>query len=279
LRALGLRGGGVSESVIDLFYRLSFFHFVAGLVGGIALLVRTYFNAKSALVRQQMKWVVWGTLLSVAPFILLYGVVYLFGASTDRWLTDIAVLPLILIPLAFGNSVVRYRLMDVDIVVRRAAVYALTTVAIALMIGAVVYIAGLYALVGEVAISELTLRVAGAVAAMTAIVMIAAPIKKLLQERTDRLFYGERYDMRNGLLDAMRIFDQTLIGPDFGVTLGDSLARVKEKFGEPAFILQEPGPGAGQNYIYPISQVGFQLARPAPGDQPRVVSLLIFNVK
>jgi hypothetical protein len=85
--------------------------------------------------------------------------------------------------------------------------------------------------------------------------------------------------MRNGLLDAMRIFDQTLIGPDFGVTLGDSLARVKEKFGEPAFILQEPGPGAGQNYIYPISQVGFQLARPAPGDQPRVVSLLIFNVK
>ena len=63
--------------------------------------------------------------------------------------------------MTFGNSVVRYRLMDVDIVVRRAAVYALTTVAIALMIGAVVYVAGLYALVGEVAISELTLRVVG----------------------------------------------------------------------------------------------------------------------
>lgn len=85
--------------------------------------------------------------------------------------------------------------------------------------------------------------------------------------------------MRNGLLDAMRIFDPTLIGPDFGVSLGDSLAKVKEKFGEPAMMLPEPGPGAGQNYIYPISQIGFQLARPAPGQPPRVVSVLIFNVK
>ena len=82
-----------------------------------------------------------------------------------------------------------------------------------------------------------------------------------------------------GLLDAMRIFDRSLIAPDFGVSLGDNLARVKEKFGEPAFILQEPVPGAGQNYIYPISQVGFQMARPSPDEQPRVVSILIFNVK
>lgn len=85
--------------------------------------------------------------------------------------------------------------------------------------------------------------------------------------------------MRNGLLDAMRIFDSSLIGTDFGVNVGDSMGRVKEKFGEPAFIVDEPQPGAGRNYIYPISQIGFQLARPAPGDQPRVVSVLIFNVK
>ena len=52
-----------------------------------------------------------------------------------RWLTDTAVLPLVLIPLAFGYSVVRYRLMDVELVVRRVFVYALTTLAIALMIG------------------------------------------------------------------------------------------------------------------------------------------------
>ena len=60
---------------------------------------------------------------------------YLLGAQTDPWLTDAAVLPLILIPLAFGYSVVRYRLMDVELVVRRVFVYVLTTLAIALMVG------------------------------------------------------------------------------------------------------------------------------------------------
>jgi hypothetical protein len=40
--------------------------------------------------------------------------VYLFGAPTDRWLTDVAILPLAIVPFAFGYSVLRYRLMDVS---------------------------------------------------------------------------------------------------------------------------------------------------------------------
>lgn len=89
--------------------------------------------------------------------------------------------------------------------------------------------------------------------------------------------------MRHGMVEAMRIFDSSLIAPDFGVNLGDDLPAVKKKFGEPAFILCEPtaqgGLSPGQNYVYPISQVGFQLARLNNNPAPQVVSLLIFNVK
>jgi len=202
---------GLSESFIGLFYKLSFAHFVAALIASALLLVRSWSTAKSAVVRQQMKWVIWGLLLAIAPFTLLYGVGYLFGKQTDPWLTDAAVLPLILIPLSFGYSVVRYRLMDVELVVRRVFVYALTTLAIALMIGSVVYLAGLYALGGDEGFSsgEITLRVVVAIVAMAAIVMIAAPVKNFLQEQIDRLFYGERYDMRNGLLDFGRTLSAT----------------------------------------------------------------------
>ena len=211
LRAFGITAGGVSESVVDVFYRLSFAHFIVGLVASCALLVRTYVTTKSALVRQQMKWVVWGTVLAVAPFTLLYGVVYLSGAATDRWLTDIAVLPLILIPFAFGYSVLRYRLMDVELVVRRVFVYALTTLAISLLIGLTVYTGGLYAFGPDHAASsgEITLRVVAAVAAMAAIVMVAAPVKNFLQEQIDRLFYGERYNLRHSLLDFGRTLSAT----------------------------------------------------------------------
>jgi hypothetical protein len=190
---------------------LSFAHFLAALVASVFFLIRTWAKAKSAVTRQQMKWVIWGSLLAVAPFTLLYGVAYLLGAETDPWLTDAAVLPLILIPLAFGYSVVRYRLMDVELVVRRVFVYVLTTLAIALMVGSVVYLAGLYALGGDESFSsgQITLRVVVAIVAMAAIVMIAAPVKSFLQEQIDRLFYGERYDMRHSLLDFGRTLSAT----------------------------------------------------------------------
>ena len=138
-------------------------------------------------------------------------VVYLFGAPTDRWLTDVAILPLALIPFAFGYSVLRYRLMDVELVVRRVFVYALTTLAIALLIGVVVYTGGLYAFGSDQRFSsgEITLRVVVAVLAMAAIVMVAAPVKNFLQEQVDRLFYGERYDLRNSLLDFGRTLSAT----------------------------------------------------------------------
>ncbi len=200
----------LSESFVELSWKLSFFHFVATLIASAALLVRTWVKAKSAVVRQQLKWVVWGSLLAIAPFTLLYGVGYLLGAQSDPWLIDAAVLPLVLIPLAFGYSVIRYRLMDVELVVRRVFVYALTTLAIAMLIGGVVYLGGIYAIGGEsFTANELTLRVVIAIVAMAVIVMLAAPVKGFLQERTDRLFYGERYDMRNSLLDFGRTLSAT----------------------------------------------------------------------
>ncbi|PYS70065.1 MAG: hypothetical protein DMF69_14775 [Acidobacteria bacterium] len=201
----------VTESLLGFFYSISMVHFVAALVASAVLLIQTFFTSKSTVVRQQVKWVVWGTALAIAPFTLLYAVVYLFGAPTDRWLTDVAVLPLALIPFAFGYSVLRYRLMDVELVVRRVFVYALTTLAVALLIGVVVYTGGLYAFGSgqEFSSGEITLRVVVAVLAMAAIVMVAAPVKNFVQEQVDRFFYGERYDLRNSLLDFGRTLSAT----------------------------------------------------------------------
>ena len=39
--------------------------------------------------------------------------------------------------------------------------------------------------------------------------MLSEPLKKFLQERADRFFYGERYDMRQGLLDFGKTLSAT----------------------------------------------------------------------
>ena len=86
--------------------------------------------------------------------------------------------------------------------------------------------------------------------------------------------------IRHGIVEALRVFDPYYVRPDFGVRLGAGLSEVKRKFGEPAFMLEEPGAvGAGQNYVYPISQVCFQVARKQPKGEPQLVSILIFSVK
>lgn len=101
----------------------------------------------------------------------------------------------------------------------------------------------------------------------------------LTWKKKDSNYTALQLFFRHGLLDAMRIFDQSLIAPDFGAAPGANLEAVKARFGEPAFLLPEPIPGIGQNYVYPISQVGFQFARPEKDSAPQVVSVLIFSVK
>ncbi|NJM52942.1 MAG: PAS domain S-box protein [Blastocatellia bacterium] len=48
-----------------------------------------------------------------------------------------------------------------------------------------------------------------AIIVMSAIVLLSEPLKNFLQERADRYFYGERYDMRRGLLDFSRTLSAT----------------------------------------------------------------------
>lgn len=85
--------------------------------------------------------------------------------------------------------------------------------------------------------------------------------------------------VRHGLVEALRIFDNAFIAPDFGVHLNDDVSTVKAKFGEPAFMQDEPECPSAKNYVYPISQVSFELTRASNSPSPKVVSVLIFTVK
>ncbi len=80
-----------------------------------------------------------------------------------------------------------------------------------------------------------------------------------------------------GMVEAIRVFDASLMRPNLSINIGDNLSLIKQKFGEPAFILAEPNLKVSQNYIYPINQVGFQLERQKNEDAPKVKSILIFN--
>lgn len=184
-------------------------HFVAGITAGAVVLIWRFLSSKQTIVRQRLKWAMWGTIASVIPILGLQIARRFVYLPDDTITTALTTLPLALIPFSFGHSVVRYRLMDVDVVVRRALVYAMTTVAIAMMIGAVALGLVFLAIGEDLSRTEITLRALIAIIAMAAIVMLSEPLKNFLQERADRFFYGTRYDLRQGLLDFGRTLSAT----------------------------------------------------------------------
>lgn len=202
-------------NLLGRLYFLSNIHFFTAIISGAAILVWRFFSTKQAIVKQRLKWTIWGTVAAVAPALILQFAKRFIDLPDDALSATFTTLPLALIPLSFGHSVVRYRLMDVDIVVRRVFVYLLTTVAIAMLVATVAL--GLIAFaVGNdfpttatVFVPENVLRVLIATIAMAAIILLSEPLKKFLQERADRFFYGERYDMRHGLLDFGRTLSAT----------------------------------------------------------------------
>lgn len=90
--------------------------------------------------------------------------------------------------------------------------------------------------------------------------------------------------LRNNRAEAFRVFDQKYVPASLGINITDNLSTMKSKFGEPSFILEEPNVKNAKNYVYPVSQISFQLARPpqthgksmSPG-KPQILSLMLFR--
>ncbi len=202
--AVGFTTTLASFRVFPILNGLMVGHFAIGVAVGAGILIWRFLTSTQAIVRQRLKWAMWGTITSVVPIIGLQLTRQFIYLPDDVVTSALSTLPLALIPFSFGHSVVRYRLMDVDVVVRRALVYAMTTLAIAMMIGAVALGLVFLAVGKDLSTTEITLRAVIAVVAMAAIVMLSEPLKNFLQERANRFFYGERYDLRRGLLDFGR---------------------------------------------------------------------------
>jgi PAS domain S-box-containing protein len=230
-------------SLYGTLYAAIFYHFIGGVTAGAVFLLWRFFKNKQPVVRQRLKWAVWGTIAAIVPIILFQIARRFVYLPDDNLNTALTTLPLALIPLSFGHSVVRYRLMDVDVVVRRAMVYAMTTVAIAMMIGAVALGLVFLAVGNNLSTTEITLRALIAVVAMAVIVLLSDPIKAFLQERADRFFYGERYDMRQGLLDFGKTLSATTGLDPLLRALCERLRQVLDVEKVAVFIEDETNPG------------------------------------
>jgi two-component system NtrC family sensor kinase len=161
------------------------------------IFLMSYRRAPSGILRQQLKWVTGGTFAGTLPFVLLYIVPYVFGVVPQAWMKASAY-SLALIPLCFGYAIVRYRLMDVDIIFKRGLAYTFATAGVVAIFFAAV------AVIGEIFHTTLTASPAGAVIAIVVAAFLIQPLRDGVQARLDRFFYRDRLDYRRTLIEFGR---------------------------------------------------------------------------
>jgi two-component system NtrC family sensor kinase len=155
-----------------------------------------YRTEEQPLQRQQLKWLSRGTVLTVVPFTALYVIPFLMNWSLPGAFTQVALLSLILLPLTFSWAIVRYRLMDVDLIFKRGAAYTLATAAlVGLTFGAV-------ALIAEVVHKRFEhWGEWGLVAAVIITGLVFDPLKRVIQGHMDRMFDQKSIDYRETLVE------------------------------------------------------------------------------
>lgn len=161
---------------------------------GAALLHLSYRRADDPIIRQQIKWLRNGSLAGMVPFIAFYAAPYVIGMVPTPEMR-LAVLSLVLIPVTWAYAILRYRLMDVDIIFQQGYVYLLSTLAVLGVVSMLVF--------------ALAQRDGLSPTAVILLVLVAAfvfePLRGWIQQHFDRyVFYKDRWDYRQTLIGFAR---------------------------------------------------------------------------
>lgn len=169
-----------------LTWRVLFFLNGVGIVISLILLTYRSVGSPSPLVRQQARVILIGALLAFTPLIM-----FLIGASVGftfpEWFPQSLWLPPVIIyPLAISYTIVRYRLMETDVVVRQGTTYVII---LSVMVGVLVLIStGLSAAYGAVVTLDNPLVLALIV---IFVAVVFDPIRRWLQKGLDQYIFQQ----------------------------------------------------------------------------------------
>ena len=187
--------------------------------------------------RAQTKWIVY-VVGFLAPLWLAYGLLVpltpdrapaadVLGAtlrSTIIWQT-VSWTGGVMIPVAFAIAVLRYRLWDIDVIIRKTLIYSALTALLALVyFGGVVLLQRLFGALTGVGQSPIAI-----VVSTLAIAALFTPLRRRIQDVIDRRFYRRKYDAQRVLAQfAVTARDET----DLDALTGE-LARVVQETLQP----------------------------------------------
>jgi two-component system NtrC family sensor kinase len=176
--------------------RLELLHFVVFALITLAILAHSTRRAPNVLVKRQLRIIVYGLGFGVLPSTVFYIIPFIAGSRPSTG-AELTVLLQALIPLVFSYSISRYRLVDIEVFLKKAA-----TLTFSFFVLAFVYfvVSSRTRLFSE---NRLNAIVLGALAIILGATLFT-PLKRMFQGLIDRAIYKRSYEYRKTLLSITR---------------------------------------------------------------------------
>ena len=220
--------------------------------------------------RRKSRVIFWGTIVGVLPILVERSLKDFAGYRPDYWTNAAVTLVLFLYPLSFAYAVVKHRVMDVPVLLRRSARYVLVQKG---FVFAVFVVAG-------IAIALFTRLFSGfvrnnanlgmALSALFGIVLVwaSAPVVKKITARIDRAFFRSSYDARKILQD---LAEKTRTVSNSAEMAGLLAGHVREALNPKSLACYMQGDGS---WLSLASGSGWQFPGTISANDPRLAGLM-----
>jgi serine phosphatase RsbU (regulator of sigma subunit) len=204
-------------------------------------LVRSY-RAAGVEEKQQVKWPLWGLVIALtAKFVgigVALGVGFLFrflhiSAIEYRLFFEtldiVPTLVSLVVPISFAAAILKYRLMNIDLLIRKTVVYAILSGAIV-----VVYL-GMVGGLGTLLVNVAGLQNQTMVIASTLVVaLLFVPVRNKLQTLVDRNLFRHKFDYPEAL---RAITMETRMARDAGEFLASAAEKLQQALQSRALVI------------------------------------------
>ena len=170
-------------------------YFIGYLLFSIFCLIQSYYSEKTKESRNKIQWILWGLSFGIAPYLFLWLLPQALGFPPIL-AEEFNYFFLLIVPVAIGFSIVKYRAMDIEIVINRSLVYTLVTGII------VIFYLGLVGLIGHFiqTLSRQYNHFFTIIFTLTAAILFS-PLKQRIQVFVDKIFYRVKYNYRQAIKD------------------------------------------------------------------------------
>jgi len=181
--------------------RLSYSY--GGVFLGLCSLAANGFSQMAEEKRRKLRVLFWGTAAGLGPSVTIRAIADFARWEEPFWLNVATVIAMFLFPLSFGYAVVKHRVLDIPVLLKRSARYVLVRRGFAFLVVLLAVCADVLFTIAFSHISPVGPKLATSAGVGFGIVLawISAPALRQVTQRIDRSFFRGAYDVRQILLE------------------------------------------------------------------------------